>query len=193
LNPHFDAHKAIDEAQERHAHAASGAGSRWVPVAAAVLAVLAALTNMLSNQRATQALVAKNDAILAQSRASDQWNYYASRSIKEHIYDAAIDANPVTTAATRARLRGVAEHERTAKAPILEKARDYEREAAAANVASERKMSAYDTFEVAVTLFEIAIVVVSISALTASRMLAVAGALATAGGLVFLASGLAKP
>jgi hypothetical protein len=49
-------------------------------ITAAVLAVLAALGSLLSGHAA-------NDAILLQSKASDQWAYYQAKSTKGHLYE----------------------------------------------------------------------------------------------------------
>ncbi|MBU6452230.1 MAG: DUF4337 family protein [Cyanobacteria bacterium REEB67] len=49
-------------------------------ITAAILAVLAALGSLLSGHAA-------NDAILLQSKASDQWAYYQAKSTKGHLYE----------------------------------------------------------------------------------------------------------
>jgi hypothetical protein len=180
----FSAEKAVDQAKEHSEHAGGGAGSRRVFLLAAVLAVVAAIVSLLANQRATGALQAKNDAILAQARASDTYNYYEARSIKEHIYEAAIASNPAMAAATRSALDKVATHEKTDKAPLLKKAQELEAASAAAEVKSERLMREHEILEASVTLFEIAIAIISISALANSRLLSVLGFIAAGGGIV---------
>jgi len=52
---------------------AARAGYRWPRP---LLAVLAAVSGFLANVRATQALIAKNDSIVATTRASDTYNEY---------------------------------------------------------------------------------------------------------------------
>ncbi|MFI5384518.1 MAG: DUF4337 family protein [Fimbriimonadales bacterium] len=51
----------------------------------AIVAVLAAIAAMKSGGLANEALLAKNDAILSQSKASDQWNYDQAKGIKRTI------------------------------------------------------------------------------------------------------------
>ena len=180
----FDANKAIAEAKERHERAERGSGSgaprhaRFVPVAAAVLAVVAAIASLLSNKSATEALQLKNEAILRRTEASDSFAFYQARSIKEHIYRATADANPALSVAARARLIAISTHERSAKTPLLEKARGEEEAARTASERSERASHEHEILEGAVTLFEVAIAVVSISALTSSTFLIVFGAIA---------------
>jgi hypothetical protein len=55
----FAAHKAF-EATERSQSEHHGA--RWVPIAAAILAVVTAAFSLLVAQRSTESLVAKNDS-----------------------------------------------------------------------------------------------------------------------------------
>lgn len=191
----FDARKTIEEAKERHERAEGSHGAtkvphaRFVPIAAALLAVVAAIASLLSNKSATEALQLKNEAILQRTEASDSYAFYEARSIKEHIYRAMIDANPTLAPATRAKLARISEYEKTAKAPVLERARAQEETAKRASERSERASHAHEIMEGAVTLFEVAIAVVSISALTSSTFLVVFGAFAALGGLALLLYG----
>lgn len=191
----FDAHKSIDEANERHQHASGHGGAnqpshaRLVPIAAALLAVIAAIASLLANKSATEALQLKNEAILLRTEASDSYNFYEARSIKENVYRAAADANPSLSTTARAKLIETATHERVEKGPLLAKARAQEESAKKASADSERASHAHEILEGAVTLFEVAIAVVSISALTSSTFLIYFGALAAVGGLVLLVYG----
>jgi hypothetical protein len=58
--------------------------SRWVAVFTAILAALSGLLHYQEGVLQTQALISKNDAVLLQSKASDQWNYYQAQSNKGH-------------------------------------------------------------------------------------------------------------
>ena len=49
-------------------------------ITAAVLAVMAAMASLLSGH-------AVNQAILAQTRATDQWSYYQAKSTKQQLYE----------------------------------------------------------------------------------------------------------
>jgi hypothetical protein len=194
----FDAHKTIEEANHLHEHAAAQGAvhsphMRVVPISAALLAVVAAIATLLANQRATNALVAKNEAILLRTEASDAYNFYEAKSIKQHLYEATLAANPSLPTSSRAKLVSVAARENSEKAPILEKARRLEAEAAASSKSAEHLMHAHEILETGVTLFEVAIAVVSISALTSSTFLIGFGALAAGVGLTILFHGLTVP
>lgn len=194
----FNAHETIEEAHDLREHAAAlGSGHtphmRLIPISAALLAVVAAIATLLANQRATNALVAKNEAILLRTEASDTYNFYQARSIKQHLYEVILDTNSSLPAEKRTKLASVAAHENTAKKPILEKARRLEGEAVASSKSAEHLIHAHEILETAVTLFEVAIAIVSISALTSSTFLIGFGALAAGTGLAILLHGLTIP
>jgi len=160
-------------------------GPRWIPVAAAVLAVLAALSGFVSNLRATAAVIEKNDAIVAVSRAADTWSEYEAERIKYYVYQSQIDGGN-----ERPKLRQTAAREAKKSPPIAARARAYEHDADEHNRASEHVLAQHETLEVATTLFEVAIVVVSISALVGSRLLHIVAAVAAAIGLAVFFAGL---
>jgi hypothetical protein len=55
----------------------------------AALLTVGAIVNYASGNAQTEALFLKNESILRQGQASDQWAYYQSKSTKSHIADAA--------------------------------------------------------------------------------------------------------
>ncbi len=57
----------------------------WVAVTSSVLALFAAFTALNAERVFSKALLAKNDAILEQSKASDQWAHYQAKSMKSEI------------------------------------------------------------------------------------------------------------
>src|ERR1700746_3786760 len=71
--------------EEIHHHAEHGGEKwiSWVALSTAILAVLAAITGLLSGMRA-------NEAMMSQIEASDQWSYYQAKSIKASVLDAKI-------------------------------------------------------------------------------------------------------
>ena len=191
----FDAHKAVQEAAERQelAEKTHSGGplhhARLGALCAALLAVAAAIANLLANKSATAALHAKNDAILNRAEASDFYNFYQSRSIKRHIYEASLATNASLSPSVRRNLSAVVAHERTEAEPLLASARAKETQTREANEHSERLVHAHEVMEGGVALFEVAIALVSISALMSSTfLLAFAGA-ASVGGLLITAYG----
>ena len=178
----FDAREHVQEAAEH----AEGRGLKWIPIAAAVVAVLAALTNLQSNQRSTQALIAKNEAIADLTHASDTYNYYQAKSIKEEVYKAFEAAQGKRVPA----LQKVVDHEESSKQPVLEKAREFDKAADEANERSEHYLHSHEILEIGVTFLEVGIVVLSISALTGTIVLPLIAGVATLVGLGFALAGL---
>ena len=163
-------------------------GPRWIPVAAAVLALAAAVSSLLGNLRATQSNAIKSDAVIAATRAADTYNEYESRNIREKIYEAAVAGGNVRDPAP---LRAIAEHERSFKAPLLAKAQALDEETRRGVLRAEHLLTAHEIFEIGATMFEVAIVLISIAALAGTRLLPVAAAVASGIGAVATAAGLA--
>ncbi len=142
----------------------------------------------MAGLRATQANATKSDAILFTARAVDTYSEYDARSVRQHIYEAALEQN--LDPKRVARLRTVAEHEKHEKAPLLPKARAFDAESSKAIARAEHILVSHEILAVSTTLFEIAIVLVSITALVGSRILPISAAIATALGFLIALRGL---
>src|SRR5215471_10931649 len=80
----------LEEATE-HAVEAAEQRARWVvylSFSTALIAVFAAIAALESGTFSNEALMQKNEALLAQSKASDQWAYYQAKSVKAAVYAA---------------------------------------------------------------------------------------------------------
>jgi hypothetical protein len=177
----------FEAAHEKHGRGHEG--SRWVPIAAAVLAVLAAVSGYFGNRRSTQALFAKNEAIVATTHASDTFAQYQSERLKYYISQSALDQglNPNGDAA---KLRATAAREAAKGPPLLERAHRFDDQANGENARSEQLLGQAETIEVGSTLFEVGIVLVSITALVGSRLLPITAGVAALGGVLFFILGL---
>ncbi len=82
----------------------------------AVLAVVAAIAASLETTESDQAIVSKNDAVLAQNQASDTWAQYQAEGLKKNLYQIAADTQGPKTAAYAAKAA-----EEAAKGPSLSK------------------------------------------------------------------------
>lgn len=184
----FDAHKAITEAAELHEHVSKG--ERLVPLAAAIIAVLAALGTLFAHHRSISALSVKNDSIIAQAHSLDLYNYYQARRTRFTVYSALLAAGVPSNPAARKRIEDAASVENRASTHTLESAKQFEATSEREQNRSENILQSFETLGVATTLFEIAIVFVSISALSQTRMLLYLAGGMTAIGVVFLITGL---
>jgi hypothetical protein len=193
LHSEFDAHKAIEETGERAEHAHGGSATRNILLVAAIIAVVAAITSLFANQRATAALQAKNDAILAQAKSSDAYNFYQARSIKSHIYDAAILSAARLSPVAQKKLSDTMKHEGRDQKKLLAEAQDYEKQVEGDVRKSEELMHSHEILEASVTFFEVAIAIVSIAGITTSRGLVVLGSVAALVGVVLAVWGFLPP
>jgi hypothetical protein len=84
------------EAHEHAEHAAHAAheGSPFtslVSITIALLAVVAAIAASLETVESSGAIIAANEAVLAQDKATDTWAFFQAKSLKKHIYGIAAD------------------------------------------------------------------------------------------------------
>jgi hypothetical protein len=89
----------LEEVENReHAEHATHAAETGDPLISqvtftiAVLAVVAAISASLETTESDAAISAKNDAVLAQDQATDQWGFANSKSLRKNIYQIAGDA-----------------------------------------------------------------------------------------------------
>jgi hypothetical protein len=168
----------LHEEMHQHAH---GGGPSWimgVALTSALLAVLAAVSALLSGHHA-------NEAMLEQMKASDSWSYFQAKGIKAAVLGSKIDfrralKQPVAPA-DEAKLGGYADEQ----AKISDEAKELE-------ASSHRHLAVHQVFATAVTLFQVAIGIAAISALTRRRRFWFASMAAGAVGLVFFVQGFLK-
>jgi hypothetical protein len=156
-------------------HRAEHGGERWisgVALSTAILAVLAAITGLLSGMHA-------NEAMMSQIESSDQWGYYQAKSIKASVLDAKIAlANSQNEADSQKRDRYEKEQE------------EIKSEAEAKQAEAKSNFHQHEILARGVTMFQIAIAIAAISALTKKRRFWIVSMLFGIAGCVFLALGL---
>jgi hypothetical protein len=172
----------VAELKEQHEHAAEG-NMKPISFTMALVAVLVAIVTVLGHREHTE-------AVLQQARASDQWNFYQAKKIRQNDTLLAQDILSVATvhdpAATAKIIAGYKAHQDKWTDDTNEtqnKAREFEGEVTRA----EAKASKFDFGE---ALLEIGLVITSITLLTRQRIYWLLGILFSAGGLVVAAQGL---
>ena len=182
----------LEEARE-HAHGHGGGGSApWImalSLSTAILAVLAAVASLESGAHANHALAEKNDAVLAQNKASDAWAFFQAKSIKHAIYASQAEGLKKSDPDAAAKLGKEAERY---KAESEEKKKDAE----GSEHAIEEKQHHADAhfakhhqFAYAVTIFQVSIGIAAIAALTKRKELWLGSILIGLGGLFFFVRG----
>lgn len=79
------------ESAERAEEAKKDAFNSQVTMTIAVMAVIAAIGASLETSEGDRTIVAKNDAVLQQNQATDQWNEYEAKSLKKNLYAIEVD------------------------------------------------------------------------------------------------------
>jgi hypothetical protein len=145
----------LERSQEDILHHAHAAEEKWilgVALTAALLAVLAAITALLAEHHA-------NEAMLEQIRSSDQWNYYQAKGIKANQLASKLDLLTVLGKAVDPKDRAKLESYHKEQQAIMEAARENER-------ASDAHLRHHTLLSCGVTLFQVGIAVGAIAVLT---------------------------
>jgi hypothetical protein len=176
--------RAAEEHREHGSHA--GRAETMVPaITAAVLAVFAALGSLLSGHAA-------NQAILAQTKATDQWSYFQAKSTKEQIFDVGGQIVKAMTEGT-----AQAEQARSSVERLQSEVQRYDREKQEIQQTAEKleedsrhEFHKHHRYALAVSLFQVGIVMASVSILVRYRWLYGLSLIAAVAGLLFLIVGL---
>jgi hypothetical protein len=157
-----------NEMRENQERASSDKAMRPVALSMAILAVLVAVTTLLGHRAATE-------AVLSQARASDNWNEYQAKKIRQSDTALTIDllsTLPVVDKDAAAKLKAkYLQHTAQWDNDLKEgstKAREQESEG---HKAENRE----DRFDLGEALLEIGLVITSITLLTGNRVYALLG------------------
>lgn len=183
-------HEQIEEGAEEKKE-------RWtmyLALSTAFMAVLAAFAGLLAGHHA-------NEALVERMKASDQWNFYQAKNLKQEI---AVNTDMILKAvgAGKTSIAPAAGNKATAAAtaPEVDHSKDiarYEKEKAEIKkqaeeneAVSEAHLAKHVPLARAVTAFQIAIAISAISVLTRRKNLWYAGLALTAIGIFFLIVGI---
>lgn len=148
-----------------------------VALSAAILAVLASISALQAEHNAAKSVLQKNEAVLDQAKASDEWAFRQAKSIKLHLQEISPGG---ATDVDRQRADIAASEER---AHAAEEARD------AANVAASELFERHERFAVGTSLLQIAIVLETVAAVLDRRSVWLAGLAVGAVGVLGLVNG----
>jgi hypothetical protein len=159
-------------------------------LAVAILAVAAGLSSLYGGRLADSLLQHGNEAVLAQTKASDTWAEYQADSLKAHL--ASEFSVVAASAAIRARFDAEQRKYRTRQVALGTQARQFEAERSdlldQMRVTERKKLA----FDVAVALFQVSIVLASIAVMAKRPALLVIGAIIGAAAVVSCVVGLVR-
>ena len=133
--------------------------NKYLALTTAFIAVIAAIATLVSGNFANKALLEKNDAVLLQNKASNQYSWYQAKGIKksltEFLYQQKKDE----------KLKQTVERYGKEQAEIKTQADNYAKQVDEANARSEELFEQHHKIALAVTFFQIAIALSAMSAL----------------------------
>lgn len=173
-------HGPHDHAVEHEGHK-SGLGQQ-VAIFTAVLATVGAIVSFFGGDTQNKALLYKNEAVLERAEASDQWNFYQAKSMKQNLAElaATITADPKKVEFYTAEAQRYSKE----KKEIEKEARSHEAKSKSYNEMSEHALHPHHYLAISMTLLQIAIALASITVLTQRRWLLYGAALSAFGGAV---------
>ncbi len=181
-----------EEREERAKEAKDTAWIRYISLTTAFLAVIAAVSALQAGKLANESLISKNESILAQAKASDQWNYYQSAGIKSNSAKhtvAILMALPGHAPNAGAVWEKEAAHYDDRKQKAMDDAKEFEKKRDEQAGEAEVLLKHHEIFALCVTCTQVAIALSAIAALTKRRAVWYVSMLAGVVGLVLFLNG----
>jgi len=177
MSEEYEVHGQHDHAVEHAAHVDNL--GRMVAMFTAVLATIGAIISYQNGSSESLGLEYKNEAILKQAKASDQWAYFQAKGIKEVVVAHTIGANE----AERQALAAEATHYASEKSALEKQARVFEEESRVADQASDRAFKPHRQLAQALALVQVAIAMAALTVLTRQRWLLLMAGISAIGGI----------
>ncbi len=179
------------EAHEGHEGKSHGTQNwiRYLSLSTAIIAVIAAVSSLESGSNSNEAILEKSDAMLNQSRASDQWAFFQAKGMKAAIADGQADIVADTKPEVATKLAENAKRYRSEAVVIQQSAQQLEKQVAENNERSEVMMQHHHRFAISVTLLQIAIALAAIAALTRRKSLWFVSLVVSVGGVAMFVHG----
>jgi len=173
-------HGPHDHAVEHEGHK-GGLGQR-VAIFTAVLATIGAIVSFFGGDTQNKALLYKNDAVLERAEASDLWNFYQAKSMKQNLAElgAAINTDPKKVELYQSEAKRYAAE----KKDIEKDARAHEAKSKYWTAESDKAMHPHHFLAISMTLLQIAIALASITVLTQKQWLLYGAGLSAVTGAV---------
>ncbi len=153
----FDPHEIREQFEKLEE--AAGEWRTWLALTTALIAVVAAVISLVSGYYADRALLEKNNAVLLQSKASDQWSYYQAKGVKKNLAEGFAGLSNDEKQKKEAERYGGQQEE------IKAKAEELEHQVQEANDLSSELFEKHHRSAMGVTFLQIAIALSAMSAL----------------------------
>ena len=158
----------VPSPHEHHIEHAAESGAdglaQRIALMTAIIATIAALISYRSGSAQNEAMFLKNESILKQAEASDQWAFFQAKSLKAQL--AADFAVVAVNSDDKARFKAEQEREDKERAEIQAQAKKLEAESRELGKKSEAKLRPHERLALALTFLQIAIALAAITVLT---------------------------
>ena len=154
----------MDEAAERDPKGMAG----QLAVMTAILATVGAMFSYMAGATQADAGLLKNDAAIKKTEASNQWNYYQSKSGKQNLSELGMQ---LVDDARKPAFEAEVKRYKAEKAEIKLAAEKLEKESTEFDAKSEAQMHQHHRWAQATTALQIAIAMAAIALLTRRRWL----------------------
>lgn len=159
--------KQVEEAIEevKHHEEEKEGWLAYISLSTAIIAIITALVGLYESQITAKTILTKNEAVLYQSQASDQWNFYQAKSVKSHIYAVNAELYPEKKDDFTKKVATYKQEQDEIKAEAikLESMKEH------SNHESEHYYHKHHILSFAITFLQISIALASISALTRNK------------------------
>lgn len=162
----FHVHGPHDHAVEHAAHGNDDFSSS-IAVTTAILATVGALFGYMGGATQNDAAMFKNDAAIKKTEASNQWNYYQSKSSKQNLSELAMALPGVNVS----KYEDEVKRYKKEKEEIKKVAEKLEAESKAFEEKSDNAMHAHHQWALATTAEQVAISLAAITLLTKKKWL----------------------
>lgn len=156
---------AMEEAVEKDGQSLA----QKIALMTAILATVGAVVSYQSGSAQNEAMFLKNQSILKQAEASDQWAFFQAKAVKSHIDDAA--AALATDPEIKTRFLADKAKEDKEKVEIRAEAQKLQDESRKLGQESEAKLRPHERLALALSALQIAIALAAITVLTKRRWL----------------------
>lgn len=162
----FHVHGPHDHEVEHAAHGGDSFSSK-IAVTTAVLATVGALFGYMAGDTQNNSALAKNEAAIKKTAASNQWNYYQAKSNKQNLAELAMTLPGVDTD----KYKSEVERYKKEKNDIKADAEKLEADSSEWNKKSDEQMHQHHRWAQAMTAEQIAISLAAITLLTRKKWL----------------------
>ena len=160
--------------------------TRYLAITTALVAVAAAIATLLSGNYVNEAVLAKNEAVLSQTKASDQYSYYEAKGIKKNLDDIAFQQTQLP------QYQSESSRYKSEQIAIKKVADSYVKEASDHNKASDHLLEKHHRAAIAVTLLQISIALSAMSALLDRKSFWLMSLILACVGVLYLVLGIIK-